>query len=209
MFVAGKISRAHLKKGAKKAMLVLPAYLESYLGLKYLGTVDRSTIWTIAAELLLHHRSMCTYVLWHLGLTIISEDPFIVWLMTATYDFPKYEHFCCGPYKARNFCGPTIPAMYKKGGKIPGGSIDLSPRTSYLQAGGTSRKHDVPGYVKYWIPKRQPTRTQNPSGKITRKLEIEMPINFVDRNHNDEGHVADPVLEKATSSCCQVIVESG
>jgi len=75
MFVAGKISRAHLKKGTKKAMLVLPAYLESYLGLKYLGTVNRSTIWMIAAELLLHHHSMCTYVLWHLGLTIISKDP--------------------------------------------------------------------------------------------------------------------------------------
>ncbi len=44
MFVAGKISRAAPEKGAKKAMLVLPAYLEIYLGLKYLGTVNRSTI---------------------------------------------------------------------------------------------------------------------------------------------------------------------
>jgi len=37
MFVAGKISRAHLKKGAKKAMLVLPVYLERYLELKISG----------------------------------------------------------------------------------------------------------------------------------------------------------------------------
>jgi len=40
---------------------------------------------------------------------------------------------------------------------------------------------------------------KNPSGKITRKFEIEMPINFVDRNHNDNGDVADPVLTKAAS----------
>jgi len=36
-----------------------------------------------------------------------------------------------------------------------------------------------------------------------------MPINFDDRKHNDEDHVADPVLEKATLLCCQLIVESG
>jgi len=34
MFVAGKISRAHLKKGAKKAMPPLQAYIENYLETK-------------------------------------------------------------------------------------------------------------------------------------------------------------------------------
>jgi len=44
MFVAGKISRAHLKKGAKKAMLFLRVYLENYLKAKYPGNVIRSTV---------------------------------------------------------------------------------------------------------------------------------------------------------------------
>jgi len=55
------------------------------------------------------------------------------------------------------------------------------------------------GYAQYWKPKWQPTVNQNSSGKIARKFEIEMPINFVDQNHNDNGDVADPVLAKAAS----------
>jgi len=37
MFVTGKISRAHQKKGAKKAKLLLQVYLENYLKTKISG----------------------------------------------------------------------------------------------------------------------------------------------------------------------------
>jgi len=50
---------------------------------------------------------------------------------------------------------------------------------------------------------------QNPSRKITRKLEIEIPITFVDRNHNDNGHVRDPDLIEAALLCHQSTAESG
>jgi len=63
--------------------------------------------------------------------------------MTATYNFPKNEHFCCGPYKEWNFCKPTISS----GGKIPGGSINLSPWTITL--GKKCCWQDSKG-IKWW-----------------------------------------------------------
>jgi len=49
---------------------------------------------------------------------------------------------------------------------------------------------------------------QNPSGKITQKLEIKMPITFVDWNHNDKGSVASPILAKAALLCYHLMVKS-
>jgi len=67
----------------------------------------------------------------------------------------------------------------------------------------------VPSCSQYWEPKRQSTTNQNPSRKLTRKLESEMPIAFVDWQLNDNSRVVDPLLAEAAPSCCWSTVKSG
>jgi len=65
-----------------------------------------------------------------------------------------------------------------------------------------------PAVRVYWVPKRQPTMTCNPSRKFTQKFENVMLITIVMRWNIDNSHGRDAVLAEAASSCCQSAVKS-
>jgi len=77
-----------------------------------------------------------------------------------------------------------------------------------LRTVGPTQVTPVPGTTP-GTENRTTNREWESLGKITRKLENEMQIAFVDRQLIDMGRKLDCVLAKAASSCYQLTVKSG